>query len=214
MDFVPERPEPRPIDELEPLVEENPENLRLRAELAEAYLQDGRIDEARELVKTTIPPTRVPLPYNLIGEKLMETNHVAVAALVYQVGYERFPDDGRLQNMLMYALIESGQPTRVVEELIHRLEETPSSTTDITIGIGEAYIEINEGNPEIALDILNELIETDGNPYLPETLYLRGLYFAAVGEPDLAIASFEDALSLRPPEWLRLRLEGVLNEMK
>lgn len=214
MDFVPERPEPRPIDELEPLVEENPENLRLRAELAEAYLQDGRIDEARELVKTTIPPTRVPLPYNLIGEKLMETNHVAVAALVYQVGYERFPDDGRIQNMLMYALIESGQPPRVIEELIHRLEETPSSTTDITIGIGEAYIEMNEGNPEIALDILNELIETDGNPYLPQTLYLRGLYFAAVGEPDPAIASFEDALSLRPPEWLRLRLEGVLNEMK
>ncbi|GAB4281759.1 MAG: hypothetical protein Kow0080_35440 [Candidatus Promineifilaceae bacterium] len=214
MDFIPERPEPRPIDELEPLVEENPENLRLRAELAEAYLKDGRIDEARQLVQATLPQTRVPLPYNLIGEKLMETNHVTVAALVYQVGYERFPEDGRLQNMLMYTLIESGQPTRIVEELIHRLEETPSPTTEITIGMGDAYIEINEGNPEIALDILNELAETEDNPYLPETLYLQGLYYAAVGEPDPAIASFEDALSLHPPEWLRLRLEGALKEMK
>lgn len=214
--FLPTPGEPRSIEELQGLLDANPTDLPLQAELALAFLREGRVEEARGLVQAAFSSVRLPLTYVAIGERLMENGRFELAALVLQDGYSKFNNNNRLQHLLMMSLVLS-QPSNpeAVEIYLELLDEQPETPeTEVVIQIGEAFLAYtNEDVPE-ALEILNQALQVENNPYQAELLFLQGLGYKQLEEDDEALAAFQDALQAPLPLWLQEAIEDQIRELE
>ena len=100
----------RPIAELEELHQIDPDNAAISAELAAAYLRNGRRDEATALIQDAFSNTRLPLRYILAAERLLEVGELEMAATVIRDGLEKFNSDQRLQHLAIMTAVLNQAP--------------------------------------------------------------------------------------------------------
>lgn len=203
--------DPRPISELEPLLNANPNDLAVRAELLLAYVREGRPEDARRLVSASAAASESALYFIEIANPLMVAGRLEVAAVFLEVGLARYPDDINLQHQLMMNYILDGRLPARVEALISQIE--PTAPHDIVIIMGNAYLAARENNHAEALQIVEAAAEREDNPFPASLLFLAGIGHRSLGEPLLARRSFQRALLAEPPTWLRPSIQAQLAQL-
>ncbi len=203
----------RPLDELLPLVEANPDDPQLRLELAAAYAQADDIDQARAILRELIRPVRTPIGIIALSGRLMEQGHYEMAVPVLEEGLSKFPDDIDLQQMLMMAYIFNQQSNRRVNEYLGMLAErshNPATTT-----IGEAYILYDQGNIGDAFTKLEDYLNSSDQVDFPDQiLFMMGVLLQEVGENEAALELFHGAMEQQPPPWLATLIEENIIELE
>ncbi|MEZ4590298.1 MAG: protein kinase [Chloroflexota bacterium] len=162
----------RPVAELEPLYAENPENNIVAAELAAAYLRDGRDDDARTVMRDMVQRTRVPLGLTVLAKRLLEQEQYELAIVVLEESLARFRLDFEIQQSLMMAYLLADTSGRRVEEYVALLREDDHHPT--TIAIGEAYVLFENGRTRLALPLLDAPEATDDGRFAADLLFVKG----------------------------------------
>lgn len=202
----------RPVAELEPLYAENPENNMVAAELAAAYLRDGREEDARMVMHDMVQRLRVPLALNVLANRLLEQQQYDLAVVVLEEGLNRFRQDLDIQQNLMMAYLLSNASGRRVEEYLELLRQDAHHPT--TLAIGEAYVLYDNGRTRLALPLLEAPAAMDDGRYAAHLLFVKGLLLRDLVRPDEALATFEEAFQHEPPAWLATRIEENIVELR
>ncbi|WP_420630317.1 protein kinase domain-containing protein [Candidatus Leptofilum sp.] len=202
----------RPVEELLPLYEENPENNLLAAELAAAFMRDDQVEEARHIVRDMVSRMRMPVALNALVNRLMEQEQYELANVVLEEGLVRFPRDIEIQQNLMMAYLLEDLSARRIEEYLGRLEEDAHHPT--TIAIGEAYILYDEDLLPEALSILESPEAFDDGRYAADLFFIKGILLLELDEPEEALDTFEEAMVHEPPFWLATRIEENIIELR
>ncbi|MCA9947029.1 MAG: serine/threonine protein kinase, partial [Anaerolineales bacterium] len=202
----------RPVEVVEPLYRENPENNALALELAAAYFREDRPAEARDVVHQLVQQTRLPIGLNGLANRLLEQQQYDMAVMVLEEGQARFPRDIEIQHNLMMAYLFSNTSGRRVEEYMGRLQEVEHHPS--TVAIGEAYILFDNGRSQDALPLLeNPEAMADGR-FAADLLFVRGLLLLELDQPADALASFDEAMQHEPPPWLATRIEENIVKLR
>jgi len=202
----------RPIAELEPLFQKNPENNALAAELAAAYMRDGRPDDAHAIMQEMVQRTRLPLGINVLSDRLLEQGQYELAIVVLEEGLARFRQDIEIQQRLMMAYILSDTSARRMGDYLAMLQEDEHHST--TIAIGEAYRVFDNGHPQDALPILDAPEAIDDGRFAADLLFLKAKLLLELDQPRDALATFEEAMQHDPPGWLATRIEENIVELR
>ncbi len=202
----------RPLEVVEPLYQENPESSALAAELAAAYLRDGRNEDARAVIQGLVQRTRLPLGIHALANRLLEQGQYELAIVVLEEGLARFRQDIEIQQDLMMAYLLSNTSARRVDEYLGLLREDDHHPT--TIAIGEAYMLFDNGRTEEALPRLDTPEAMDDGRFAGHLLFVRGKLLRELDQSDEALATFEEALQHEPPPWLATRIEENIVELR
>lgn len=202
----------RPVAELEPLYAENPENNMVAAELAAAYLRDGREADARAVMHDMVQRLRVPLALNVLANRLLEQQQYDLAVVVLEEGLNRFRQDLDIQQNLMMAYLFSQTSGRRMEEYLDMLRQDAHHPT--TLAIGEAYLLYDNGRTRLALPLLEAPVAMDDGRFAAHLLYVKGLLLRDLDRADEALATFEEAFQHEPPAWLATRIEENIVELR
>ncbi|NKQ34953.1 MAG: protein kinase [Chloroflexi bacterium] len=203
----------RPLEELLPLVEANPDDPQLRLELAAAYAQAGDIDQARAILRDLIRPVRTPLGIIVLSNRLLEQGRYEMAVPVLEEGLNKFPEEIDLQQMLMMAYILNQQSNRRINEYLGMLAERPHSPA--TIAIGEAYILYDQGNIGDAFTRLEDYLNSADQVDFPDQiLFMMGVLLWEAGENEAALELFHGAMEQQPPSWLATLIEENIIELE
>lgn len=190
----------RPAADLEKMLADQPNDIPMRIELAAAYMMENREEEAIDALRDVLRNLRTPVGYVTLGEQMLDRGNVQIARLIFETGYEEFGNNVEIQQLLMMSyLLEAPDPSQV-EQYLETLAERQSDPG--TIALGEAYLEINESDPEEALDILENTLDEEQTRYGAEMLYLKGRIHSLLNEPDAARDAFDAALNPPPRSWL------------
>ena len=202
----------RPVEIVEPLYQENPENNALAAELAAAYLREDRPEDARNIVREMVKGTRIPMGINVLSNRLLEQQQYDMAVVVLEEGLVRFPRDLDIQQNLMMAYLLSETSGRRVEEYLGRLQEGDHHPT--TVAIAEAYILFDDGRPQDAMPILQSPDAFADGRFAAHLLFVRGKLLREIDLPEEALGTFEEAMQYDPPGWLATRIEENIVELR
>jgi hypothetical protein len=203
----------RPLEELLPLVEANPDDPQLRLELAAAYAQAGDIDQARAILRDLLRPVRTPIGLIVLSSRLIEQDRYEMAVAVLEEGLNKFPEDIDLQQMLMMAYILNQQSNRRINEYLGMLAERPHSPA--TIAIGEAYILYDQGNIGDAFTRLEDYLNAaDQIDFPDQVLFMMGVLLWEAGENEAALELFYGAMEQQPPPWLATLIEENIIELE
>ncbi|MCB9418253.1 MAG: protein kinase [Ardenticatenaceae bacterium] len=202
----------RPIPELEDLHRVDPDNAAITAELAAAYLRDGRRGEATALIQDAFSNTRLPLRYILAAERLLEVDELEMAALVIQNGRDKFPGDQRLQHLAIITAVLSQTPLEPMQILLENVQSQPDFDS-VSVKIGQAYLAFLGGKNDEAQQIINETLQDNGRAHHADLLFMKGLLHREMGQKDLAIRAFEEAQNNDPALWLAVRIVEQLNDL-
>jgi len=203
----------RPLKELLPLVEANPDDPQLRLELAAAYAQAGNVDQARAILRNLIQSVRTPLGIFTLGNRLMEQGRYEMAVPVLEEGLNKFPEEIDLQQMLMMAYILNQQSNRRINEYLGMLAERPHSPA--TTAIGEAYILYDQGNIGDAFTRLEDYLNSADQVDFPDQiLFMMGVLLWEAGENEAALELFHGAMEQQPPPWLATLIEENIIELE
>ncbi|MCA9928913.1 MAG: hypothetical protein KC419_10565, partial [Anaerolineales bacterium] len=201
----------RPLDELQKLHEENPDNKTVTMELAAAYMRDGQVEEAREMVRQSFGQVRTPLGFTVIGERLLENRQYEMAELILEESVVRFQEDKYLQQMLMMTYIFNGKSDAEINKYIERLGKTAHEP--MTIHIGKAYNAFINDDHRLAFDIGAEALINPDVLFAPDMHFMLGKFHLALGEKDAAQDSFFTALSYELPPWLATHIEAEIVQL-
>lgn len=204
----------RAASELESLLAADPENSQLRFELALAYLESDRREEARDLINEALKQTRRAVGFSVVAERLMETDRAGLAVMVLQEGLARFESEPGLQQMLIMAMLLDQTPMRMVQSYLDQLSQQPRGVTLITIQVGEAYLAFQRNDLDGALIIINSALEIENNPYLDDLYFLQGMTYLEMGKNGEALTAFEAASASRPSRWISLRITKIVQEQE
>ena len=202
----------RPLEIIEPLFQENPENNALAAELAAAYLRDGRPEDARNIVRDLVQRSRMPAGIHVLANRLLEQEQYEMTIIVLEEGLARFNQDIEIQQMLLMTYLLSDFSARRVQGYLDMLHEHEHHPT--TIAIGEAYILFDNDRPEDALPILESPEAFDDGRYAADLFFVKGNLFLELDEPEEALGTFEEALAHEPPIWLATLIEDNIVELR
>ena len=202
----------RPVEVVEPLFQENPENNALAAELAAAYLREGRPDDAHAIVREIVQRARLPLGIHALSDRLLEQGQYELAMVLLEEGLNRFRQDIEIQQRLMMAYILSDTSGRRVEDYLAMLHEGEHHPT--TIAVGEAYMVFDNGRPQEALPILDAPEAVADGRFAADLLFLKGRLLLELDQPREALATFEEAMQHDPPPWLATRIEENIVELR
>ncbi|MFZ1397950.1 MAG: protein kinase [Candidatus Promineifilaceae bacterium] len=202
----------RPVEELEPLYAENPENNVIAAELAAAYLRDSRDEDARTVMREVVQRTRVPLGLNVLANRLLEQQQYELAIVVLEEGLNRFRQDFEIQQSLMMAYLLNDTSGRRVEEYIVLLRQDDHHPT--TIAIGEAYVLFDNGRTRLALPLLEAPTAMDDGRFAADLLFVKAQLLQELDRTDEALATLEEAFQHEPPVWLATRIEQNIVELR
>lgn len=208
-DVPPPGPGLRPAEELAQLHEVEPDNAAITAELAAAYLREGRRDEAVQLIQDTFRNVRLPIRYIIAVERFLEIGELELAASVVEEGLAKFSNDLRLQHLAIMTAIFRQTPPEPFHELLSFIVGQSEFDT-ISVQIGEGYIAFLEGNGEAAMRIVTDLLNQPSIDHRPEILFMKGFLHRELGEIDRAQRSFEEAMASEPPLWLVVQIEEQL----
>jgi Tfp pilus assembly protein PilF len=157
---------------------------------------------------------RVPLGFIALAERFLEADLPELAALVLEEGLVKFGDDARMQQMLMMILVIREMPERQMRSYIDRLDQDAQGPTQITIQIGEAYLAYQEGNLDSAMQSLNDMLESDKNPYMSDVYFLLGVLYRRQGETAQALGAFQDAIDHQPARWQLAQIEKFIQDIQ
>lgn len=202
----------RPIEELEALFKENSESNVLAIELAIAYLQAGRPDDAHAIMQERVQQARLPLGVNVLSDRLLEQGQYELAIVVLEEGLSRFRQDVEIQQRLMMAYILSDTSARRVRDYLVMLQEDEHHPT--TIAIGETYMIFDGGRPQEALPVLDTPEAAGDGRFAADLLFVKGKLLLELDQPREALATFEEAMQHNPPPWLATRIEENIVELR
>ncbi len=202
----------RPVEELEALFQEDPENNALATELAAAYMRDGRHDDAHAIMQKMVQLARVPLGIKALSDRLLEQRQYELAVVVLEEGLGRFRQDVEIQQRLMMAYILSDTSARRIDGYLGMLQEDEHHPT--TIAIGEAYMVFDNGRSQDALPILDAPEAVGDGRFAADLLFLKGKLLLELEQPQDALATFEEAMQHDPPAWLATRIEENIVELR
>lgn len=201
----------RPVAELEALLTADPDNRSLQAELALAYVQENRVEEARRLVQNLTQETRLPLRIHLTATNLAENGRLEGAELLLEVGMERFPNDATMKRMLIGVYLLRQVPPEKVQTFLTLSREQRHD--EATIPLSEAYLAYRNGRAAEALDMLSSLIPNLGQPNAGEAFFLKGLILWEKGDRDGAKAAFNTARQTRVADWFKVQVELTMQQL-
>ena len=199
----------RPIPELENLHQIDPDNTAITAELAAAYLRNGRRDEATALIQDAFSNTRLPLRYILAAERLLEVGELEMAATVIRDGLEKFNSDQRLQHLAIMTAVLNQASTVQMQTLLDNIQAQPNHDK-VSVQIGLAYLAYQEENYDQALQILNEALQGNGRIHQSELLYMKGRLHQKMDQNELALRAYEEAQNSDPTLWSAIRIAEQL----
>jgi len=201
----------RPLDELQKLHEENPQDKTIMMELAAAYMKAGRPDEAREMVHSSLAQVRLPIGFVVTSERLLENQQYEMAELILEEGLMRFEDDQYMQQMLMMTYLFSGKSAVEVDKYIQRLGKGSHAPT--TIHIGKAYNAFINGNRDEAFAIGDEALRDPKVIYAPDMLFVLGKFHLQQGDAKAAEEALFNALSYEIPSWLATHIQAEIVQL-
>ena len=202
----------RPVDELEKLHEQTPDNAAITAELAVAYLRSDRRDEATALIQESLSNTRLPARYILAAERLLEINEPNMAFSVAQEGLSKFSSDHRLQHLAVMSNILREAPAEAMQMLLDNMQAQPTYDT-VSAQIGEGYLAYLNGSNEEAMRRLSDALQSDNREHRAELLFVKGLLHLNLGEDTQALRSFAEAQNNDPPLWLAVRITEQIKKL-
>lgn len=205
---------PRPIEELEKILAEDPDDNQVRIELASAYIQAGKHESARELIRGNSPLGRTPLALLTVTNRLMGDQEYDLAIFFLEEGYQKFSDNPEIQKSLMMAYVLNGvQPNRI-EEYLGRLEDNGQIHPSI-YAIGEAYLAYyDDQDIDLALGILEDSIDNHDSQADASTLFITAFLYSEMGEYDIAYETLAEAQRLPSPDWLATLIEQNIVELE
>lgn len=195
----------RPIPELEELHQIDPDNAAITAELAAAYMRDGRRSEATTLIQDAFSNTRLPLRYILAAERLLEVNELEIAATVIRDGMEKFNSDQRLQHLAIMTAVLNQAPPSQMQTLLDNIQAQPGYD-EVSVQIGLAYLTNSSGDNDQALQILGDTLQENGRVHHAEILYMKGILYRETGQKELAFNAFKEAQDSDPALWLAIHI--------
>ncbi|KAA3664825.1 MAG: hypothetical protein DWQ04_03725 [Chloroflexi bacterium] len=201
----------RPVDELEKMHEEHPENESITLELAAAYMKEGQPDKARDIVHDTFDRVRKPVGFSVVGEQLLEQQQYEMAELILEEGLMRFQTDTSLKQLLMMAYLFNGKSGTEIENYLESLKNKPHNPT--TVHIGNAYIAFTKDDPALALSIGEEALEKPNVQFAADMLYVMGRFNVELDQPDAALELFSTALEYEVAPWLATHIEAEIVQL-
>lgn len=201
----------RPIPELESLLAADPENPQLKAELAAAYVRDGRTEDARPLLRDLIGGMRLPVGLLALSNRLLEQEQYELAVIMLEEGLGRFNNDFTIQQNLMMAYILNQQSGRRVIEYMDLLAQNRHHSA--TLATGEAYIAFEQNDFERALATLEMALENDDPQFKADLFFLLGTLHRETDDTIAARSAFAEALTYEPFPWLATRIEENIVEL-
>ncbi|MCP4420208.1 MAG: serine/threonine protein kinase [Chloroflexi bacterium] len=195
----------RPLEIIEPLYMNNPENKSLALELAAAYLRDDRLEDAHIIVQELVHQSRLPIGVYTLSNHLLKEEQYEMAVVILEEGRERFRSDIELQQSLMMAYLLTEISARRIEEYLSHLRQVDHHPT--TIAIGEGYILFDTGQSEQALPILEAEEAFGDDLFAADLFFIKGRLLLELEHPEEALDAFEEALNHDPPVWLITRIE-------
>ncbi|MGL4511856.1 MAG: tetratricopeptide repeat protein [Lacipirellulaceae bacterium] len=129
------------------------------------------------------------------GVTALETGQVAEAATLLHDAAEIDPEDGDTRSQLSEALWKSG---RHAEALEHAEAACLCERTDARLAVRAGEMRLAQGDPQRASEWGNVAVSLDGRS--PAAWALRGRSFALLGQPERAVADFQQALRYAPAD--------------
>ncbi|MFQ5421898.1 MAG: protein kinase, partial [Anaerolineae bacterium] len=74
----------RPLDELEKMHKDNPDNQAVTLELGAAYMRDGQPEKAREMVSLAFERARIPVGFVMVSEQLLQQQQYEMAEIILE----------------------------------------------------------------------------------------------------------------------------------
>ena len=203
----------RAPNQLLALVQAAPDDLALRLELAAAYLQAGNNREVLQLLETTFAGTNDPNPLISAAQAaLFYPAYYDLAHVILLLGLRQFADDPTLSNLMMIEVILADRGATAVADLMATIQARPDST--FTVQLGEAYQAYKTGNSAAAMRIVNQALREQSNPVRAEFLFLQGILYREMNEPQRARQTLQAALTAEDtPLWLRTHIQRLLNTL-
>jgi tRNA A-37 threonylcarbamoyl transferase component Bud32 len=202
----------RPLEIIEPLYRENPDNKSLALELAAAYMRDDREENARTIIQELVQKNRLPIGIYTLSNRLLEQEQYEMAVVILEEGLGRFSTDFEIQQSLMMAYLLNETSARRVEEYLGQLLEGEHHPS--TIAIGEGYILFDSGQFEQALPILETEEAYDDGRFAADLFLLKGILLLELDQPEEALTTFVEALNHDPPVWLATLIEGNIVKLE
>lgn len=193
------------IDALYEEIAANPDNSALYIHLIAAYIANGNIQKARELIHVIFADAR-PAAYQHAAEELLAKEQMRFAMLVLADGVESHPRDIGLLQILMVTLIINDESDVAVQQLLRFSSDAPRGAT--IRHMGAAYFAYKDAQYTKALEELEAAQEGAPPVAQPNLLFLQGLVHIQLENSDAALAAFNEALTLNPPPWLKNRINS------
>lgn len=182
---------PADIPLLEKACTASPEDARSAIALAELYLMDKKLPQARQLLekaRTATPDER----------KLWDLSLAAVEQLddqerVYRLMMLRFPDDPKIAIELAQNLIDQDRP-REAQNLLDPLTTHKQPAIRASARVELAHCSMSQEEPRKALRHLAQAAEADGGSLTPDAWFLKGQIHESLEEIKPALESYRRAL--------------------
>jgi len=182
------------VDDLEAAVKRNPGNAVLNYQLAGAYVEVGRLDEAAVSFRKAIDhdPNLLDayLAYASLARRLGD---VALADTLLTHAERRFPASGEVKLNLAEVYEQSSRTDEAIAKYREGLALTPD---DNAAAFNLARLYMNHGNPGDATQVLRDLLQRD--PSDVEAWINLGGALDGVGDKEGSLEAFRQANRLPP----------------
>lgn len=175
---------------LRDLLHRDPDEGQALEQLSQILIDEGRTQEAIDLLKQAAVDSSSPDIYDLLGDAYAQSKDYADAESAYRNAIEQDPDDPGHRHGLADALVaESKYPEAVVQ--YKKLTELEPGTADNYLRLTELYRHLGQfDNAQASLEQAKQL-----EPGSLEVLYNQALLYEDQGRYDDAVKVVNDAIA-------------------
>jgi serine/threonine protein kinase/predicted negative regulator of RcsB-dependent stress response len=197
-------------------VDENLEDPRAYLDLANAFLDLGRMDEAMRALEKGEEFAGDKLEYFELAGDMLASRDLWLPALEQYI--KGFPMDGgrvppeyleKLRQTLYYASIDPD-----VEDLLFNVNPRELSTqlAQVIVPTARARFMLHHRDPEKALDTVDNVLEN--HPDVPETRLVKAEILIKLGRADEAEVILNELVGEQISSWVRVEARRLLAEIK
>lgn len=161
------------IKSFESLLQLNPHNFSVMQHLVQLYIQENRLEDALNILKTLISRDIGGLEtHRKAGLVYLELERYDEAILEFEQILKQEPQANQIRFYLASAYEEMGEPIRAIEEF----SKIPGNAYNYSDAVGHiAYLYLDNGDGEKGIDILKSAIAADPAKF-DYYLHLAGVY--------------------------------------
>jgi tetratricopeptide (TPR) repeat protein len=183
------------------VLKSDPENITAKAGIANAYFNEGKLDQAKEeytRIALLTSPDAILGKEGLVKTYLKEGDKEKALQIATQIKSER-PENGLVYLIKGNILAEKGNPEEALAQYAKATDgkmNADSQTAEAYNNAGRIYSE--QGEYALAEKMYQNAVVY--NPFSAEILTNRGVLYEKQGQPQKAKALYEDALSADPED--------------